>query len=141
MQLAEEFAALIGTLSRRVLENAPDAQLSGAEYGLLLRLDRAGTLRPGDLATAESMEPSTLSRRLQAMEARGLVQRDADPLDRRAHLVAATAAGLDALAVERARRVRIVSESVAGWPESDRDELTRLIAKLNQSLQEPDHGR
>jgi DNA-binding MarR family transcriptional regulator len=76
-----------------------------AEYDVLLRLARAPAhaLRMGDLAARVLLSPSGITRLVDRMVARGLIQRDLDPSDGRAALATLTDAGL--------RRIRAASRS------------------------------
>ena len=56
-------------------------------------MDRAGPLRLGDLAAAEKIAPSTLTRMVTVLEDRGYVQRAAVPGDARASTLVITPAG------------------------------------------------
>ncbi|MCW3158205.1 MarR family winged helix-turn-helix transcriptional regulator [Micropruina sonneratiae] len=135
MQLTEELVRLFTLLSHLASEQQRGAELTRLEYLILARLQRDGSMRPGDLAQVESLDPSTLSRRVAAMADRGLVERQADVTDRRAHRLTATDRGLDAFRAEQARRVGLVTTALDHWPEPDRDALARLIHELNDSLQ------
>ena len=68
------------------------AGLKTTQYSLLSHLDRLGPLRPGDLAHALRMDPSTLTRNLQPLVAQGFAEvRPGD--DGRSRRVVATARG------------------------------------------------
>ena len=135
MQLSDELARLFALLSRLTSVNQRGASLGRVEYIVLARLARDGAQRAGDLAQREGLEPSTLSRRISAMEQRGLLVRELDAGDRRAHLVEITAEGRACFLAEQDRRIRLVTDAVQHWPEPDRDRLVRLLHDLNTSLQ------
>jgi MarR family transcriptional regulator, organic hydroperoxide resistance regulator len=87
--------------------------------------------RPGipqrDLGEALLLSPPTVTRMLQRMERRGLVERAADERDQRVAVVRLTADGRDLEAhVDRAMG-EYLERSVARLPESDRRELARLL--------------
>lgn len=76
-----------------------DAELAGAglkttQYSLLSHVLKLGPLRPGDLARAIRMEPSTLTRNLRPLIDAGWVTLQAGD-DARSRLVAITDAGRD----------------------------------------------
>ena len=76
-----------------------DAELAGAglkttQYSLLSHVLKLGPLRPGDLARAIRMEPSTLTRNLRPLVDAGWVTLQAGD-DARSRLVAITDAGRD----------------------------------------------
>lgn len=136
MQLTEELARLFALLSKVTSDQQRQANLTRLEYLVLGRLQRSGAMRAGDLAQQEGLEQSTLSRRIGLMEERGLVRRQVDPADRRAQLLELTKAGRKAHEAESGRRIKLITEVVADWPDADRDELGRLLEELNNALQQ-----
>ncbi len=69
------------------------AGLTPTQLSALATVDRAGPLRLGDLAAAEKIAPSTLTRMVTVLEDRGYVQRAAVPGDARASTLVTTPAG------------------------------------------------
>jgi DNA-binding MarR family transcriptional regulator len=135
MQLSEELSRLFTVLGRVTADHDRNAVLARPDYLVLGRLCRVDSLRPGDLAQQEGLDQSTLSRRIAGLAERGLVRRQPDPADRRAHLLEVTDEGRAAHDAEQARRVRLVTDAVAHWSSPERDELVRLLHELNNSLQ------
>jgi len=95
---------------------AEGLDLTAGEARTLLYARRSGDVRQCALAERMLVEPMTLSRFLERLEARGLVRRVPDPKDRRAKLVAVTPAAkplverIEALASEvRAKAARGLS--------------------------------
>lgn len=70
------------------------AGLKTTQYSLLSHVLRLGPIRPGDLATAMTMDASTLTRNLKPMLAAGWLQMSAGE-DGRSRLVHITEAGRD----------------------------------------------
>jgi DNA-binding MarR family transcriptional regulator len=91
----------IARVSRR-LRRHELAGLTPTQLSALATVHRAGPVRLGDLAAAEGVAPSTLTRLVTALEERGYVERCPDPDDARASTVTIAAAGIAAL--ERIRR-------------------------------------
>ena len=83
----------------------------------------AGPRRVGELAEAEQVEPPTMTRLVDGMERDGYVAREADPEDRRAVIVRATAKGVRALKKGRSQRVDALA---AGLRALTSDELAAL---------------
>jgi DNA-binding MarR family transcriptional regulator len=71
---------------------------------------------------------------VQALEKAELVQRRSDEDDRRASIVDLTEEGSTVLAHTRAYRRERLEEVFGDWPETDRDELARLLTKVNDSI-------
>jgi len=87
-------------LSRR-LRKHDLAGLTPSQLSTLSYVGVSGPVRLGDLAAAERIAPSTLTRLVNVLESRGYVQRQPAPDDARASLVTVTESGEAAL-----RRIR-----------------------------------
>jgi DNA-binding MarR family transcriptional regulator len=136
--------ALMARLFRvsRAADRAVDAGL--AEHGLqpgwfdvLSALRRAGSphrLSPGRLSAAVMLSTGGMTKRLDRMEAAGLLERSADPDDRRGVLVGLTARGRRA--VDAAVEAHIANEArmLAGLSARDQAQLERLLRKLDASI-------
>ncbi|MFF8830123.1 MarR family winged helix-turn-helix transcriptional regulator [Streptomyces sp. NPDC015131] len=108
-------------------------ELEPAAYGLLVRLEEAGTQRATELAGYFGVGKATMSRQLRALEDLGLVARAPDPADGRASLVRLTDEGRGRFRrVRDARRARYVRK-MAGWDRAEVAELARLLHRLNTS--------
>src|SRR5271156_424458 len=73
----------LARLSRR-LRRHEMAGLTPSQLAALATVEQVGPLRLGDLAAAEGIAPSTLTRLVAVLEELGYVRRDADPKDARA---------------------------------------------------------
>lgn len=109
-------------------------EIERSAYLVLSVLAAEGTASVNAIADALRLDPSTVTRQVLAMEQAGQVRRTADPGDGRVTLVAATDAGLDALATTRDVRARVYAEVLDDWPEDDRAELARLLTRLNADI-------
>ncbi|WP_281966076.1 MarR family winged helix-turn-helix transcriptional regulator [Serinicoccus marinus] len=134
MQLSEELARTFTAMGRLLRER--EGELSRSDVGVLVRLAGQECTRSRDLARAEGLDPSTMSRRLASLAERGLVQRHPDPEDRRAQVLGLTAAGRAALAAERSRRVELVTATLADWPAHDQQRLADMLARLADSIEQ-----
>jgi DNA-binding MarR family transcriptional regulator len=126
-ETAARLRAVIGRLHRR-LRTTPAAAAAGltpTKISVLFTVTRRGPIGLSELAAAESVNPTMLSRIVGHLTDAGLVRRGADPADRRAALVTATAAG-DALA-DRIRRERT---------EALNEALTPLSAEHHKQLEQ-----
>ena len=113
---------------------AGEVDLDPAAYGILCRLADEGPQRVGSLAQGFGLDPSTITRQVQALEQAAMVERSTDPSDRRASIVDLSDEGQTALAESRGRRRRRLKEALADWPEEDLEGLARLLERLNQSF-------
>src|ERR1700729_824370 len=82
----------LARLSRR-LRRHELAGLTPTQLSALATVEQAGPLRLGDLAAAEKIAPSTLTRLVTVLEERGYVQRHPVPGDARASTLVVTPEG------------------------------------------------
>lgn len=105
-----------------------------AAYGLLFQLATDGPKRSSSLADSACVDPSTVSRQVGQLVKAGLVERQPDPEDGRATLLAATPTGQTIYAERLEKRRQLFARLVEGWPERDVETLTDLLARLNDSI-------
>ena len=120
--LLEAHARAVAALDRQLAEAGCDLDLR--EYDLLVHLDEAapGGLRLRDLAERTLISRSNVTRRLEALDRRGLVQRRPDPEDGRGVIATLTAAGRRAL--RRAAAVHLAGVKALVFPGRDTDLAT-----------------
>lgn len=97
---------------------------------LLTRVVADGPQRISALADVTQCDVSTTSRQAAAMVKEGLLERQADPDDGRASLVAATDRGRAAAAEFRARRNREFAQMLSDWSADDLTDLAHLLDRL-----------
>jgi DNA-binding MarR family transcriptional regulator len=121
--------AVMREIDRRLRE---DHGLSLADYGVLITLVTAPglRLRMSSLGAQRLLTPSGITRVVNRLEERGLVQREPDPADGRAALAVLTKAGLAAL-----RRAQVIHHAtvrelyVGRLTQRELDRLARLFEK------------
>ncbi|GAA3218873.1 MarR family winged helix-turn-helix transcriptional regulator [Actinocorallia longicatena] len=113
------------------LSRAVHPQLDSTAYGLLIYLRDHGLARPSELAAFVGVGKPTISRQLQALEDLGLVQRQDDPVDRRAHLITLTPDGRQRLDGVRSARRDHFHALLNNWPDDDVSTLATLLARFN----------
>lgn len=86
--LVHEVAHLIRTLAD---QRARTRGMTRAQWMILRRLERRPGLSQNELAAMVEVEPITVGRLIDRLEARGLVERRNDPHDRRVHRLHLTA--------------------------------------------------
>ena len=119
-------------VQRRALEGS---QLDASEYDVLVTL-AAGPpegMRPVDLATHALITKSGMTRLLQRLEARGLVARDACPLDRRGQFIAMTPAGRHLLRRAAPGLLRGLASVLAPLSAEDLSALQRLAQRMTEA--------
>lgn len=103
----------VGLLAYRLKQAPTPGGLSLRERSALSRLDLGGPATAAELARAEQISPQAVSTTLGALEARGLIERRADPHDRRQVLMSLTAAGAEVLRHKRDARTQRVAAVLA----------------------------
>jgi DNA-binding MarR family transcriptional regulator len=132
----------IGRLSRRLRPTAAGeaAGLTPTRISVLLHLVRSGPVRLSDLAAAEGINPTMLSRVVAELVEVGLVERSSDEGDRRAAWVTATAAGRRVAERMRRERTDAVNVALSALTEADRRQIEQALPAL-ESLAEELKGR
>ena len=117
------------------LKAPPDGlDLERGAYLLLSRIAGGGPARLSALADDVSLDLSTVSRQVGALEAAGLVARAPDPTDRRAVLIKATPTGHEVFARNQELWQSALRDLLADWTPRERTEFTRLFARLNETI-------
>ncbi len=114
-------------------------ELDRSAYGILCRLVDEGPQRLGLLAQAFGLDPSTITRQVQALEQEGFVERRPDPTDRRASLLDLTDQGRTVLTETRDRRREWLEVALGDWDAHDHEEFGRLLEKFNLSIDKVVH--
>lgn len=141
---------VIGRISRiaALVQRELDAvfaeyDLTGADFDVLAALRRSGApyrLTPGELSRSTMITSGGMTKRLDRLEAGGLIRREPDPSDRRGKLIALTPKGRDL--VDHAVEAHLENEErlLAALSTAKRGELTRLLRELLSSLDPPADG-
>jgi DNA-binding MarR family transcriptional regulator len=126
----------LARLSRR-LRRHELAGLTPTQLAALSTVEQAGPLRLGDLAAAEGIAPSTLTRLVAVLEELGYVRRDADPKDARASTLAITVLGHETLERLRAENSALLAQRVMLLTPEQRIALADALPAL-EALADPD---
>ncbi len=121
----------LARLSRR-LRRHELAGLTPTQLAALSTIGKTGPMRLGDLAAAEGIAPSTLTRLVTALEDSGYVQRTADPSDARASTLAITAHGQEALERIRTETTLMLTASLELLTQDQRSALAAALPVLEQ---------
>jgi DNA-binding MarR family transcriptional regulator len=104
-------------------------------------LTEHGDLRMSDLAAELRVDPSTVTRTLQRMEAAGLAERVPDGGDGRVVKVHLTPEGVRLHGVVSARRAAILDAVFSDFDKADRAQLVELLERFIKSVDEYAAGR
>jgi DNA-binding MarR family transcriptional regulator len=121
----------LARLSRRLRRHAV-AGLTPTQLAALSTVEQSGPLRLGDLAAAEGIAPSTLTRLVTALEDSGYVRRCADPNDARASTLAITPHGHETLERIRSETTLVLAQSLRSLTATQRSALASALPVLEQ---------
>lgn len=125
----------IGRLSRS-LRRSGASGLGHGSISALSTLVGCGEMRLGDLATKEGVAAPTMSRIVAALVEAEYVQREPDPVDRRAWLVKATPDGERMVSGLRSTRVQELRRRIDRLPSDKQALLVTAIPVLEELLSE-----
>jgi DNA-binding MarR family transcriptional regulator len=116
-------------LSRR-LRKHDLAGLTPSQLSALATIGKSGPIRLGDLAMAERVAPSTLTRLVNYLETQGYVGRETAPADARAYLVTVTDQGRDVLERIKQEATNLLTDILLTLPEDQRAALAAALPAL-----------
>ena len=121
-------------MRKRFEQNARGLGLTRSQCQVLAHLARQEGIPQSGLADILEVEPITLTRILDRLEAAGLVERRPHPTDRRIRRLYLTAAARpllgDIFAIGAATR----GEALDGVPEAERERLFEILATMKENL-------
>jgi DNA-binding MarR family transcriptional regulator len=128
----------------RIVDQAMSSTgLSLARAKVLMRLDTHGPMNQATLAGLLGFAPRSVTETVDVLERDGLVSRAEDPRDRRARIVALTAAGRDALDAAMIVRRKTMDEIFGVLSPAERAQFAALLTTIRMNLAqgETDCGR
>ena len=128
-EIAETAHALRKAFDRR----AVGMGVTRAQWKVLFRLERLPGLRQIELADMLDVEPITLSRIVDRLEEAGLVERIADPADRRAWRLHVTAKAQPLIAKLHAVADEMISEAFAGIDPKDIEIVRTVLGRVREN--------
>ena len=134
LDTAARLRMAIGKLSRRLRPTpaAVAAGLTPTQISLLLNVARHGPIRLSDLAEAESINPTQLSRSVAHLVDIGAVERASDQGDRRAAWVKPTASGRRLAEKIRRERTDALNVALAALAPDERRRIEDAVPALEQ---------
>jgi DNA-binding MarR family transcriptional regulator len=115
-----------------------EAGLGDGDFDVLVTLRRHGTpyeLTPGELGASTMVTSSAVTKRIDRLEAAGLVTRTVSPDDARSRRIRLTDAGLRLIDGLMTRHVANEQRLVAGLSERDRAQLAAILRRWGQALE------
>lgn len=119
-------------LLRKLRRSDSASGLNAPRLSALSVIVFSGPITLGRLAGAEQVRPPTMTRIVNALETKGLVNKTHSPDDRRTVHLSATMKGKRLLFQARARRVQSLTDRIAALNPKDRSTLRAAIAILDE---------
>ncbi len=115
--------------------------MTRAQWAILIWLERQPGISQKELSEILEVEPITVARLIDRLEARGMVERRPDPRDRRIwrlHLLAPAREVIHEIDDHRADMTRIVTE---GINEKDLETMTEALLRMKSTLTQEMRGK
>jgi DNA-binding MarR family transcriptional regulator len=133
--LAVRLRLAITRTSRRLRQEAGTG-LSPTLTAALASIDNHGPLTPSELATRERVQRPTATRLIARLEELGVLQRAADPTDRRSSLLSVTPEGHALMEEMRGRKTAYLAHRIEKLDAEERATLDRAAAILERLLED-----
>lgn len=130
----EEVAALVMEGARRLVAGGGSRGGAGPAGAEVLRelVGRGGCAVPSELARGLGCSRARITRIIDGLEGRGLVDRSADPADRRRVVVRVTEEGRRAASRGAGNAVSGLADALSRLGERDASELARIIGRARK---------
>jgi DNA-binding MarR family transcriptional regulator len=104
----------------------------------ILVMDRLGTesMRVNDLGASVGITSGGITRQIQDLEAKGLIDRATDPRDKRAAIVRLSSRGLDVVRLARGVREYSTRCALHGWTDEEVAQVAPLLERLAEGLRQ-----
>jgi DNA-binding MarR family transcriptional regulator len=136
-QLAGRLRLAVTRLNRRLRQQG-ESGLGATAFSALATIARRGPIALGELAAVEGVKPPSISSTVAALEAQGMVSREADASDRRITRVSATPHGRLRLLRSRTRKTAYLAARLEALDEHQLQVLAEAAGILERWLeQEP----
>ena len=133
--LAVRLRLAITRTSRRLRQEAGTG-LSPTLTAALATIDNHGPLTPSELAMRERVQRPTATRLIARLEELGVLQRAADPTDRRSSLLSVTPEGHALIEEMRGRKTAYLAHRIEKLDAEERATLDRAAAILERLLED-----
>jgi len=113
------------------------AEISHAQFELLIELYERGELQTGELAAAARLSPGTVSQMLDQLVERGHVERVRSDSDRRVVVCRLTASGTHRVQAKRRAWQLRWEQALQDVEDRDLRAATRVLERLREAFEEP----
>jgi DNA-binding MarR family transcriptional regulator len=120
-------------VTNAALERARRQRKGASTLSLLQIIAATPGIRPSEIATAQDVHPSQVTRQVRELDSLGFVQVTADTADKRSCRVTLTSTGSDELQSLTEEGLDRFASFVADWEPDEVRMLTSLLQKLEES--------
>jgi DNA-binding MarR family transcriptional regulator len=131
----DDVRAMVAALfvTNAALDRARHQKKGASTLSLLQVIAATPGIRPSEIASAQDVHPSQVTRQVRELENLGLVRVTADTADKRSCRVTLTSAGTDELQSLTEQGMDRFASFVADWEPEEVRMLTSLLQKLEES--------
>ena len=115
--------------------------ISAQDFGILHRLRQQGAMTPAEIATLMRRDKTTITRRLDGLAKKGLIERRPHPDDRRCVLIALSGDGQQTLEAVTPLVQAFQQEVLQGVPKADREVTLRTLQHIASILDATDSAK
>ncbi len=136
-EVASQLRLAVMRLARRLRQHAP-GDVTQSQLSALATLVRDGRMTLRDLAAAERVQPPTITRIVEVLTERGLVERTPCTTDRRVAWVDATRDGRALVEQVRRRRDTYLAQRLHVFSDDELTTLARAAALFERLCEDPE---
>lgn len=125
-----EIRGTLAVLYRRIRQTKETGDLTLSESSALSRLQHGGPATAATLAKLEQISPQSIGATVASLEAKGLIQRSADPADGRRVILSVTSAGDATVEARRSARDQQFTRALGALSADERAQLLRVLPIL-----------
>ena len=133
--LAAGLRMVVMRLARRLRQQA-EGEVTASQLSALATIDRQGPITLGELASAEQIQPPSMTKIVSGLERHGFVIREPDERDRRIARVRISDEGRKFVARSRTRRNAYLAERLRGFDAEERAVLEQALPLLERLVDE-----
>jgi DNA-binding MarR family transcriptional regulator len=135
-QVGAEIRGTLAVLYRRIRQTKQIGDLTMAESSALSRLQHSGPTTGATLAKLEQISPQSIGVTVASLEAKGLIQRSADPADGRRVILSLTSAGDATVHARRSAREQQFTRALSALSAEERRQLLDVMPILERLTEE-----
>jgi DNA-binding MarR family transcriptional regulator len=135
-QVAGEIRGTLGALYRRIRQTKKLGDLTLPESSALSRLQHNGPTTAATLAKLEQISPQSIGATVASLEAKGLIERAADPGDGRRVILSLTSAGDATVRARRSAREQQFTRALSALSAQERAQLLQVMPVLERLAEE-----